>query len=273
MISETVSLITTGKCCIQKITVFKGVPEMSEFICRKGSKITDRFFYIKKGDFYIKEFGKDTIYAPAGTLIHLPADVEYVSHWKNISSGEFFSFDYFLYDLDSKRIHLTDRIQKMLSDKTGEVYSLINDAFENQYKHTKYSPLILHSRFYEILNILFKNEEKQKLKQEKNSSEIYKAIMYLEDNFMTDVTTEELAKMCNMSNATFRRVFKNYKNCSPMHYKNSLRMIRAREMLESGAYNVSEVTELVKCSDISHFNKLYNKQFGINPSESRPKID
>ena len=49
-------------------------------------------------------------------------------------------------------------------------------------------------------------------------------------------------------------------------------MQSAREMLKSGYHTVSEVSESVNCTDISHFNKLYKAEFGINPSEDIPKI-
>ena len=59
---------------------------------------------------------------------------------------------------------------------------------------------------------------------------------------------------------------------SPLKYKNHLKMQSAREMLKSGYHTVYEVSESVNCTDISHFNKLYKAEFGVNPSEDIPKI-
>ena len=97
--------------------------------------------------------------------------------------GEYYSYDYFLYDLQGKRIHITNGIRKVLNDNSGEIYKLITEAFEYQYNHTKYSNLVSQSRFFDILNIWFKNEEKRKLKSQNKSGEIYKANVFVYDGF------------------------------------------------------------------------------------------
>ena len=52
-----------------------------------------------------------------------------------------------------------------------------------------------------------------------------------------------------------------------------LRMNHAKDMLESGVYTVTEVSDIMNCTDLSHFNRLYSSVFGINPSESKKHFD
>ena len=64
---------------------------------------------------------------------------------------------------------------------------------------------------------------------------------------------------------------KKYNGISPLKYKNKLKMKHAKELLKSGLYTVSEVAEIVNCTDISHLNKLYKAEFGTTPSNDLVK--
>ena len=50
-------------------------------------------------------------------------------------------------------------------------------------------------------------------------------------------------------------------------------MAHAKNMLESGVYTVTEVSDIMGCADLSHFNCQYLCKFGINPSVSKQTID
>ena len=158
----------------------------------------------------------------------------------------------------------------VLLDPKGELYALFNGALECYVHAERFAELRLQGYFYDILYGIVKQVERRRLKQEEDVGQIYKALIHLNDHYMSEVTAEELAAMCGMSVATFRRLFKKYKQTSPLKYKNHLRMLHAREMLQSGLYTVSEICELVNCTDLSHFNKMYRAEFGINPSADMP---
>ena len=95
---------------------------------------------------------------------------------------------------------------------------------------------------------------------------IYEGISYLENNYTKEITTEQLAALCNMSESNFRRLFHRYSTLSPITYRNFLRMKHAREMLETGLYTVSEAAAIVNITDPFYFNKMFKKYFGTAPS-------
>ena len=53
---------------------------------------------------------------------------------------------------------------------------------------------------------------------------------------------------------------------SPVRYKNQLVMKYACRMLESGAMNVSEISNALGFSDIYTFSQTFKKEIGISPS-------
>jgi AraC-like DNA-binding protein len=75
------------------------------------------------------------------------------------------------------------------------------------------------------------------------------------------------AALCGMSEAGFRRLFGEYTGCSPVEYRNDLRLERARLLLQSGEYNVSEAAEAVGFTNLSFFIRLYKKKFGHTPKK------
>lgn len=273
MLSQTINNICEGKCCVQQIVVSANKINSVKFICKKGEKIMDRLFYITKGIFYIKEKNRKEICAPEGTLIYLPADVEYIAYWEQIDIASYIAFNYNLYELNGTPLHLSKHIIVAAKDKNGEIYKLLKDCSNTYIQNEKFAGIELQSLFYKIIHTVFRQQNLKAIKKDKDSAEIYRAIIYLEDNYMFAITTEALAQMCNMSVATFRRLFKKYKQTSPMKYRQKLRMAHAKNMLESGVYTVTEVADVMGCTDLSHFNRQYYCEFGINPSASKHIID
>ena len=76
--------------------------------------------------------------------------------------------------------------------------------------------------------------------------------------------------MCNLSESSFRRHFKEYKKMSPITYRNYLRIKKAKELIESGEYNVTEAAMNVKLPDICYFHKLFKKFYNTTPGKFIP---
>lgn len=260
--------IGSGDFYVNRISVYSGtVTGPYEYICSKGMRIFDRFFYVSKGTIYISDKQGHTVEATAGSIIYLPDDFEYFSRWDEATEGRYLNLHFSLLDYEGNILHLSDKAIIVAKDQDGSLYNSFNDAYQLYIQHKNFDNLKLKSLFYTILYTILKQMDYAAYKSNKETAEIYKAMIYLNDNYMTDVTTEQLAEMCNLSPSTFRKLFKIQNGTSPHKYKNHLRMLHARKMLQSGLYNVSEVSDIVKCHDLSHFNKLYKKEFGVNPSD------
>ena len=94
---------------------------------------------------------------------------------------------------------------------------------------------------------------------------IYKGIIFLENNYLQDISVGNLAEMCSTSEGNFRRLFKKYKNMSPITYRNYLRIKKACDLLGSGEYSVAEAAEAVNIPDVCYFYKLFAKFMNTTP--------
>jgi AraC-like DNA-binding protein len=83
-----------------------------------------------------------------------------------------------------------------------------------------------------------------------------------DDNF--DV--HQLCLTAGMSRSQLYRKFKSLTNTSVLDYFWTLRLHKAKNLLQTSAMNVSEVAIAVGFKNLSHFSKAFKNQFGMNPS-------
>lgn len=79
----------------------------------------------------------------------------------------------------------------------------------------------------------------------------------------------ELAYLCGVSPEYFRMLFKKRYGTSPVKYINNLRLARAKELLSSEAYTISEVATLSGFEELPYFSREFKKKYGVSPSEFR----
>ncbi|HBG86400.1 MAG TPA: hypothetical protein DDW62_02495, partial [Marinilabiliaceae bacterium] len=58
---------------------------------------------------------------------------------------------------------------------------------------------------------------------------------------------------------------------SPSDFIRLVRLSKSAELLESGAYNITEVSELCGFTSVSYFSTVFKKHYGKTPSEALPR--
>lgn len=122
-----------------------------------------------------------------------------------------------------------------------------------------------------IYKILARIEQEIAEKQMVNSHDkIHEAIEYMHENFTDNsMSVGALAKMCNMSDTYFRKLFVEIFNITPIDYIKSLKINYAQELLRSGYYNVREVSEKCGFNNVFYFSSFMKKETGKTPNELR----
>ena len=122
----------------------------------------------------------------------------------------------------------------------------------------------------ELYNIIYtlKNEYFSDYSQKGKKHLIEPAIEYIHENYTsTPISIKELSDMCDITPEYFRSIFNSIYGVSPVSYINSLKITRARELLETKMYSVTEVCFLSGFHDESHFSREFKKSTGIAPSK------
>jgi transcriptional regulator GlxA family with amidase domain len=95
---------------------------------------------------------------------------------------------------------------------------------------------------------------------------------WLEDNFSTALSTEQLARRAALSLRSLNRRFRSATGVSPIAYLNRLRIEAAKRQLETSSLNIQEITEFVGYQDARSFSRLFRAGTGLSPSEYRQRF-
>lgn len=230
--------------------------------CKKGMRLFSRFFYIVSGEMLFDKGTSKELHAVPGDILYLPYDIEYESEWVCGMTGSFLTANFILND--SSYI-FSDKIEIAAHDSTGSFFRLFRNLIDTWTKGAFNSNLKALSQFMVLLSEI--SEETSRRELSGRFHDISEGIMQIENRFYEDISIDELSRLCSVSPATFRRRFKLYSKYSPITYRNYLRCKRARELLESGEYNVTEAALAVGFEDMSYFNRVFRRFYEENPSK------
>lgn len=130
--------------------------------------------------------------------------------------------------------------------------------------------LMLQIEYYVAAKILAKNQTySYTVLHEKWSAQsyIYDLIRYMEDNYMHDITLDELAKKSGYTPSYIIRIFKEMTNLTPLQYLYELRMNAATSYLLCTHMSVQRIAETIGFPNIHYFSRMFKKKFGKSPTD------
>ncbi|MEN4760433.1 AraC family transcriptional regulator [Chryseobacterium sp. C39-AII1] len=90
---------------------------------------------------------------------------------------------------------------------------------------------------------------------------------FLNDNYMDDLSMDQIASFTGRSLATFKRDFKKVSNLTPQKWLYKKRLEMAYIKLKEENKKVHDVYMEVGFKNPSHFSTAFKKQYGISPTE------
>jgi len=151
------------------------------------------------------------------------------------------------------------------------------DSFKSQYliyfgKSFNAMDKILQLKLHELFLLLSSSTYK---------TEVFNFINSCINNHSTDIdfvvnnhllqplSISEFAKLSSRSIASFKRDFQKQFNTPPKQWINQQRLAYANTLLNSTGKNVSEVAFECGFENVSHFIKIFKKEYGITPNSLR----
>ena len=159
-------------------------------------------------------------------------------------------------------------LAKDLSDRrVTELLFLLADEFERPER----SYFSLRSRYFTLLSLLAENETLHGIRR-RGAACIEKGIRYLQTDGEQALSLDEVAALCPVSPAYFRRVFRACFGVSPSAYRTARRIGRAKEMLAHTALGVEEISERLGFESPSYFCRAFKREVGLSPSAYRKTL-
>ena len=134
-------------------------------------------------------------------------------------------------------------------------------------------PLYYKGKAYEMLSLFFNRSQDANIEQcpflvdEENVAKLKKAKDIIIAQMSEPPTLQELADTIGLSLKKLKEGFKQIYGDSVFSFLFDYKMEVARQLLESGDYNVNEVGLRVGYSTASHFIAAFKKKYGTTPKK------
>lgn len=198
------------------------------------------------------------LYLSPNSVIYLPKNSNYTIHQH---LGGIFAINF----------QLDNDVEYSPFVATPKHFDIIMNSFKKTYALWKNkSAMNYHKCLSELYSIIYELQCERQTKYIPTSKQkiLQPAIDYINNNYLTDkIEITQLSKLCNISYEYFRRLFFECFSQTPVNYINSLKLIRAKELLSTKLYTVSEVAFQSGFNDISHFSRFFKQNIGISPSD------
>lgn len=107
---------------------------------------------------------------------------------------------------------------------------------------------------------------------ESTASRIFKATRDIQTHLAKTIVVKDLARDVGMSSSAFFEQFKAVTGTSPLQYQKDLRLIRARDALQTSSAKVSEIAFSVGYESSAQFSREYSRKFGRPPRKDRALV-
>ena len=244
-----------------------------------------RLVYVLSGSVKVKMDDR-TYTAGRGALFIYPSDTKYSIINVTGEDAKIMSinFDYTTRDgrptspiptIPDRLWHKTDAVENLIFEDTPElgaplhletmqslepIFAEMTDEFINCKPHSNTMlGLLMHRVLIAIVRrVAVGNGQKM-------SGLVYRVIDYIQENFASDLSNEEIGKHFNYHPNYINRVIQKHTGQSLHQYVLSCRVSKALEMLQTSGLSVTEVAEKVGFSSIKHFSQTFKSIYGYSP--------
>ncbi len=147
--------------------------------------------------------------------------------------------------------HLINRMNREYEDKLEGWHTLLQANFMDL--------VVLLSRLYDF-NSSSKNTD---------FINIAKAVSYIENHYMEDISIQMLADLSHYSKRHFIRIFNETYHTTPVNYIISLKIRQSCILLKESNLPVSTIATRCGFNDSNYFSRIFRKQMGITPTQYR----
>ena len=239
----------------------------------RTGRLIDGVTFCVSGKAYF-DYGVDGFELNAGEMVFLPASSSYVVR---CSSEEPFVHYTANFTLDREKSAdqgatafsgiLSGNLRHTTSPENVRVYLPKFEALLSVWQNKKNGYRVMSKALiYELLYLYFTDAGRTHRNRDEYER-LLPAKKLLDTEYMNSQTTAELAELCEMSVTNFRRMFTKLFAMPPVEYRMNKRILRAKDLLLSGQYSVSEASREVGFTDPNYFTRVFRAREGISPSE------
>ncbi|MBR7120526.1 MAG: helix-turn-helix transcriptional regulator [Lentisphaeria bacterium] len=148
------------------------------------------------------------------------------------------------------------------------VHILFSELEKRQNRSSTYIRAMVWAVFSKLRDI-FPDVDRESRNSAGEFARLYPALSHIARFSGRTLDIPQLAEMCNMSVATFRKHFQLHTGMLPLQYINAYRMKVAMSLLKNSNLQVVNIAYQSGFPTLSHFNRVFKKEMGCTPVEYR----
>ena len=204
---------------------------------------------------------RNVISVPRGAVVYVPEGAVYTTHFTDFTDDK---IDTILIEFSLRKQNEPFVVTTDITILPYENEAWLADLFYLSTEES--SPAAIKAITYQILNHLSLSQQHKKILST-HFRQIAKGIQYLESNPTQDKSLQEIANMCSVSTAYFRRLFKEYAGVTPSEYRITNRIEYAKRLLRLGTMTIAEVADKAGFEDPAYFCRIFKRRCGISPGK------
>lgn len=161
-----------------------------------------------------------------------------------------------------------DRIPSFFhaDEETLSIFQAIIDLYSSM---TTGDKVQMNAYLFQLLHRLYTLSEEYRM--------VPKAVIlcmnHIKEHYDQKITLDSLGTLTGYAPLHVLRLFKEHIGQTPCEYLQTLRMLKARNLLDTTNLSVLEVANMVGFSSHSSFQALFKKTFGISPGKYRKRSE
>lgn len=261
IVEEHLPLSVTG-CGVYRLKVY---PKMETI--RPCGRKDYQLLYVNRGCIWMKRNNRFFPVTEGKMILYLPGELQhyyylakdhsevYWVHFTGTKAGELVA------QMEASELGVID------SGNSQEYVRLMNEMIaELQMKRLFFEQILVEN----IRKLCWLCMRKRKESgSDKVREEIAEAVSYFNTSYRDQIRIEEYAREKHQSVCWFIRCFKQYMGVPPMQYLTSVRMNRARELLNGSRMTIGEIGKSVGYENPLYFSRIFKQYMGVSPEKYR----
>lgn len=238
-----------------------------EFLMLNKHRETSALLYLADSSAeYFLEDGTSLSF-PRGSVVYIPQGSQYRTRFYacKSSKAETQLIEFEMRDSEGNLFVCSEQIVAVLTEQ-GSGYAGSFEEAVRIFRAFTFSYGDFKSVLFALLMKISVQHQTQVLRS-KTFFPITPAVRYLQKYPYSDICVTELAQMCHISESCFRSLFKQYAGKTPSRYCLDNRIDKAKQLLQSGQFTISEIADFLGFHDPGYFTKVFVKAVGMRPTE------
>lgn len=238
------------------------------YSCFKQPKQSNLFLYFHNLNAEYESTSGKKFSAKNNDVIYTPLNSEYKVTFSNpTTQGYTLGIKFLIYDQNGEAVILDDDISAFTA--LGSGFEFLFSELHNIGMQNQPDSIRMKAIFHNILADLIQNIRGGSFGK---YNIIANGIIYLQTSCNEQMSMKEIAKMCNVSESYFRKLFKEYSGMTPNAYLLKSKIKKAKSYLRYDNLSIADIANLLGFSDSAYFIKRFREETGITPDKYRKSM-